>query len=122
MHERVNPLAPIPNGFAIKLPDPATGEPVFLDDCFRYAGDLVDGDIKAGDFAEAKGPAKAFLYSRSWSLDDDVKQAAKELRAANQRGVGLKWYYAEPHAAAIARQAFIDHGLTKIVVGIMPPR
>ena len=124
LHARVNPLAPLPRGFAIRVFDPVTGKFIFIEDCFRYAGDLVDGDMKPGDFAEAKGPRTAYLYSKDWnsSLEDDVKQAQEQLDAADARGVGLKWYYAEKAAADAARERFNQAGLQRIVIGVMPPR
>ncbi len=124
VHQRVNPLLPLPRGFGVKLPDPGTGQIVFFDDCFRYAGDLVDRDMKAGDLVEAKGPRKEYLYPQTWSraLDEDVAQAKKQARIAKARGVGLKWYYAEQGAADVARQRFHDEGLGDIVIATMPPR
>lgn len=124
VHARVNPLAPIPRGFGVKVLDPATGEYVFLDDCFRYAGDLVDGDMKPGDLVDAKGLRKDYLYSKGWSraMDEDVKQAKKELRAAKARGVGLKWYYAEQGAADRMRERFEREDIRGIVIGVMPLR
>lgn len=123
VHARVNPLAPIPRGFGVKVLNPKTGKYVNLDDCFRYAGDLVDNDMKPGDLVDAKGPRKAFLYSKDWkALDEDVDQARNELDAADGRGVGLKWYYAEREAAVIARAKFDEEGLNRVVIGIMPPK
>ncbi len=91
VHQRVNPLPPLPRGFGVKRPDPKTGQIVVFDDCFRYAGDLMDGDMKAGDLVEAKGPRKEYLYPQTWSkaLNDDVAQAEKQARIAGARGVGL---------------------------------
>ena len=122
VHHRVNPLAPLSEGFGVRVIDPLTGKIVYVEDCFRYAGDLVDGDMNPGDLVEAKGNRKAYLYSRGISIGDDIEQAKKELRAAEARGVGLKWYYSEPGAAAIARKEFNEHGLSKIVIGVMPLR
>ena len=124
VHQRVNPLAPLPSGFGVRLTDPQTGAIVFLDDCFRFAGDLVDNDMRAGDVVEAKGERNDYLYSKLWSgaLDDDVEQAQKELRAADAQGVRLKWYFAEQGAADQARAAFAEAGLGRIVISVMPLR
>ena len=74
---------------------------------------------------EAKGPRKAFLYrhEQTWAraLDEDVRQAERQLRVTRARGVGLKWYYAEKEAADIARERFKDEELGDITVGFMPP-
>ena len=125
MHRRVNPIAPLPAGLGIKVPDPKDGKDVCFEDCFRYAGDFVDGDMKPSDFVEAKGPRKAFLYryADAWakSLDSDVKQAEKQLRVTRARGVNLKWYHAEKEAADLARRRFKNAGLGEITVGSMPP-
>lgn len=124
VHARVNPLAPIPQGFGVKALDPATGEYVFFDDCFRYAGDLVDGDMKPGDLVEAKGERYDYLYSQKWysMTTQDLAQAEKQLRAADARGVGLKWYFAEEGAAKQARSEFEKAGLERIVVSVMKPK
>ena len=124
VHARVNPLLPVPRGFGVKVLDPVTGRYVFFDDCFRYAGDIVDGDMQPGDLVEAKGPRKAYLYPQDWSraMNDDVAQARKQSRAAKARGVGLKWYYAQEGAADMARERFKKEGFDDIVVGTMPPR
>lgn len=126
VRRRVNPIAPLPRGLGISAPDPASrdGKLVYFEDCFRYAGDLVDGDMKPGDFVEAKGPRKAYLYSKSdsWArtLKEDAEQARKQDRVAKARGVGLKWSYAEKEAADIARKRFEKEGFD-ITVGFMPP-
>ena len=122
VHARVNPLLPLPRGFGVKVVDPLTGRYVFFDDCFRYAGDLVDGDMRAGDLVEAKGPRTAFLYGQGWAgaLGSDVTQAEKELRAARARGVGLKWYFAEEGAAMRFRERLEKKKIDGIVVGVLP--
>ena len=125
VHARVNLIAPIPRGFGVNVFEPSSGKYVFFDDCFRYAGDLVDGDMRAGDLVETKGPRKEYLYRHpQWStaFDDDVDQAKKELDAARARGVGLKWYYAEKGAADMARRRFFREGLGEIIISHMPPR
>lgn len=124
VHARVNPIAPIPREFGVNVLNPLTGKSVFFDDCFRYTGDLVDGDMKAGDLVEAKGERYEYLYSKDWptAMDDNVTQAQNQLEAADARGVGLKWYFAEKGAAATTREWFRGRGLERIVIGYVPPR
>ncbi len=125
VHARVNPLAPLPQGFGVSLPDPRTGKLVYFDDCFRYGGDLVDGDMKAGDLVEAKGARYASLLLMTFGenlMEEFVNQAEKQEAVAERRGVGLKWYFAERGAADMVRERFKDEGLAGIVVSFMPPR
>jgi hypothetical protein len=125
VHARVNPLAPIPRGFGVNLPDPRTGEIVYFDDCFRDYGDLVDGDMHKGDIAEAKGPRYAYLLSRGFGegiMQDLIRTAQKQKAVADDRGVGLKWYFAEQSAADAVRERFEKEGLESIVISHMPPK
>lgn len=127
VHARVNPLAPIPRGFAVMFMDPKTGEPVHFDDCFRYAGDLVDGDMRKGDAADAKGPRYEQLLSAGGTLAASVmqkleKQARDQSDVTRALGLGLKWYFAEKGAADYVRGRFKDDGLGEIVIAYMPPR
>lgn len=123
LHRRVNPLAPIPDGYAIRIWDKVLHRFVHFDDCFRYAGDLVDGDMKKGDLADAKGKRKEYLYSKEWArtMKEDAEQAKIQLRVADSLCVSLKWYYAEKGAADAARAYFAAHGLGRIIIGHMPP-
>jgi hypothetical protein len=62
VHAGVNPLAPLPRGFAVMLINPVTGEAVHFDDCFRYVGDLLDRDMKKVIWPMLKGqPMRRFL-------------------------------------------------------------
>ncbi len=127
VHARVNPLAPLPRGYGVNLLDPATGRIVYYEDCFRYAGDLVDGEMQKGDLAEAKGLGyewriRAGGDRRKEALEELEVQAQKQLRTADAVGRGLKWYFAEPYAADQVRDYFRDHGLERIIVAAMPPR
>ncbi|MHB8887179.1 MAG: hypothetical protein ACYC5H_19265 [Methylovirgula sp.] len=127
VHARVNPLAPIPRGFAVVIMSPITGEPVHFDDCFRHAGDLVDGDMKKGDLADAKGPGYEALLLAGGTLADSVmkkleRQAEQQLEVTHALGLGLKWYFAEKGAADYVRRRFEENGFGEIVIGYMPPR
>ncbi|WP_161607299.1 hypothetical protein [Methyloferula stellata] len=121
VHARVNPLAPLPREFGVNLLNPFTGRMVFFEDCFRYAGDLIDGDMQKGDLVEAKGPRYAALIRAGGKLeakvrDEFLEQAQKQLHIAQARGVGLKWYFAEKEAADYARDLFEKNKLGDIVV------
>ena len=127
VHARVNPLAPIPRGFGVNMIDPLTGTPVYYDDCFRYAGDLVDGDMKKGDLAEAKGLGYEWRFKaggdkKEEALEEFKDQATKQLRTAESKGRGLKWYFADPDVANAVREFFGKNDLDEIVISIMPPR
>jgi hypothetical protein len=127
VHACVNPLAPIPSGFAVMLRDPETGRPVYFDDCFRYAGDLVDGDMKKGDFADGKGPGYAEALRSSFHQDigvfpDLLERATKQTRTAASVGARVKWYFAEEEAADFVRERFKSKKFIKdITIGYMPP-
>ncbi len=124
VHRRVNPLAPLPRGFAVRIVDPETGEWQYPDDCFRYAGDLVDGDMRAGDFADAKGEEYARLLTLRFAtsvMDQLVDVTERHRRAARTRGARLKVYFAEQDAANLARQVFNARGLGDVAVGVLPP-
>lgn len=124
VHARVNPVAPIPRGFGVNMPNPATGALVYFDDCFRYAGDLVDGDMTAGDLVDAKGPGYAGLLSSGigdYVMQDLIDRATKQLGVTDSRGVRLKWYFAEQEAADSVRRRFASEKLRGIVISTMPP-
>lgn len=123
VHRRVNPLLPLPRGFAVRIKDPKTGRWQYPDDCFRYTGDLVDGDMRPGDFADAKGSGYAWLLSRKFGrkvMDQIVDVTERHLRAARARGAGLKVYFAEKAAADFVRKEFKRRRLD-VVVGVIPP-
>ncbi|MHB8885270.1 MAG: hypothetical protein ACYC5H_09305 [Methylovirgula sp.] len=127
VHARVNPLAPIPRGFAVMFMSPVTGKPVHFDDCFRYTGDLVDGDMHKGDGVDAKGAGyePLLLFSektRESVMADLIKQAKDQLAVTQALGIGLKWYFAEQGAADYVRMRFAKEGLGEIVIAYMPPR
>jgi len=74
VHARVNPLAPIPRGYGVNLTDPLKGNQVFFEDCFRYAGDLVDGDMRIGDLAEAKGQGYEWRIRAGGQMRNDASK------------------------------------------------
>ena len=126
VHLRVNPLAPIPRGFAVRIVDPDTGEAQYPDDCFRYAGDLVDGDMKPGDFADAKGEEYASLLTNPYFGDQVMDQITdvteRHLRAAKALGANLKVYFAEQSAADLVRAHFATKpAFNGVIVGYLPP-
>jgi hypothetical protein len=128
VHARVNPLAPIPSGFAVMLRDPLTGRPVYFDDCFRYAGDLIDGDMQKGDFADAKGEGYAKALRSSFQqqrglMADLLDSANRQTRAAASVGARVKWYFAEEEAMNIVRERFKEEEFfNDITIGYMRPR
>lgn len=128
VHARVNPLAPIPHGFAVMLRDPLNGQPVYFDDCFRYTGDLVDGDMQKGDFADAKGEGYAKALRSSFQQEygvmaDLIDRAQKQTRTAASVGARVKWYFAEEEAADFVRRRFLDERFVdQITIRVMRPR
>ena len=126
VHGRVNPSAPLPHGFAVRIKDPVTGKWLFPDDCFRTHGDLVDGDMKPGDFASAKGPGYAQLLNiknpeKVKAIVEVIDQTKKYSRAAAVRGASVKVYFAEEAAAGFFKERFEREGLKNVVVGTIPP-
>ncbi len=124
VHRRVNPIVPLPRGFAVRIVDPVTNRAQYPDDCFRYAGDLVDGDMQAGDFADAKGEEYSHLLTLPFAgrvTNKLVETTRKHLRAAEARGARLKVYFAEQDAADHFREVFRERELGNVVVGFLPP-
>lgn len=126
VHRRVNRLLPIPRGFSVQIVDPETGDIQYPDDCFRYAGDLVDGDMQRGDFADAKGEEYDNLLKKKGIGGSVMKQlmdvSRRHLRAAEALGRHLKIYFAEADAAAMVRERFDeDRDLRRIRIGFLPP-
>lgn len=126
VHARVNPLAPIPSGFAVKFVNPNTGLAYYFDDCFRYNGDLIDGDMKPGDLVDAKGPGYAFLLlmndkTRRGVRNYFLETGGKQLATVLGTGRRVKWYMAERPAADYAQRLFELEGLD-ITVSHMPLR
>ena len=96
-----------------------------FDDCFRYAGDLVDGDMKIGDLVDAKGPRYAFLLTMHAETRDGVlrklqNDARRQTNAVAGTGRRIKWYFAEKEAADLVGPTLgRSFGIT---VGYMAPR
>jgi hypothetical protein len=81
--------------------------------------------MKQGDLVEAKGPRYAYLLSQPFGVGimrDLVVTARKQKAVSDDRGVGLKWYFAEKEAADAVRERFKQEGLGSIVISHMPPR
>ncbi len=110
------------------LRDPKTGQPVYFDDCFRYAGDLIDGDMQKGDYADAKGPGYARALRSSFQqqygvMADLLDSAGRQTRAAAAVGARVKWYFAEEEAADFVRERFEKKSFfNDITIGYMRPR
>ena len=124
VHARVNPLAPIPREFAVHFTNPQTGESYFFDDCFRYAGDLIDGDMQRGDFADAKSARFGFLLlnpkTRAGVLATFENAAARQTAAVKGTSRRIKWYFGSEFAAKQIRDTIgKSYGIT---VAYMPPR
>ncbi len=124
VHARVNPTGPIKRGLAVYFSNPQTGDSYFFDDCFRSHGDLVDGDMQQGDFADAKSARFGFLF-----LNDKLRPsvlakfqsiADRQMAAAAGTGRRIKWYFGSKLAADIVRDTIgRNHDIT---IGYMAPR
>lgn len=96
----INPEAPLPPGFAVKLLNPVTGKDVYFDDCRRSDGTMVD----------AKGTGYLDMLRKStvfpWQGVEDkmLAQAKKQLQAAGGRPI--EWHFAEKDAANYVRELF----------------
>ncbi|MGP0059378.1 MAG: hypothetical protein ACLPID_08850, partial [Beijerinckiaceae bacterium] len=126
VHARVNPVLPLGRGMAVKLWNPALGDYVYFEDCFRDHGDLVDGDMKPGDFADAKGPGYEHLlrdndYTNQGTMDQLFWQAERQTGATRPRGASTKWYFAEEWAADYVRKKFAAD-YSDIIIRYMPAR
>lgn len=126
VHARVNPDDPTPPRHGYRVWDPGEGNYYFVDDCFKKHGDLVDGDMKPGDLVDAKGHEYEELFRSGIGemvMDDLIKQAKRQQRAAEFRGVRLKWYFAQKGAADLVRKRFSAiGGLEGVVISHMPAR
>jgi hypothetical protein len=98
----VNPVDTTPRYWGFQLLNPGTGKLVYYDDCQQMTGTMVD----------AKGPEYAALLRFEKGRDSVAKefldQSARQLAALGNRQ--LRWYFAEPAAAAFARQLFATSG------------
>jgi hypothetical protein len=88
----------------------------------------VDGDMKKGDLADAKGIAYSWLLAAGKkptanTMNKLLDQANRQIDVADALGLGLKWYFAEESAANFVRDEFKkDKRLSRIVITYMPPR
>jgi hypothetical protein len=108
----------LPPGFAIRLIDPATGRPVYLDGCRELDGVLL----------EAKGLGyKRFLDKdgnwKPWfkGLKSIINQAQRQSRAAAAIGRTVEWHVAEPEVAKAFAHTFESVGIHNVVVIYDPP-
>jgi hypothetical protein len=110
----VNPENPTPRGIGYQLANPGNGQPVFYDDCQQKTGMMV----------EAKGPGYAGLLSFQKGKDsvtaEWLDQSGRQIAAAGGRPI--RWYFAEPEAAAHAKEIFktADAGRENIQIEIRP--
>jgi hypothetical protein len=129
VHERVNPLLPLQRGQAVKVWNPNKGDFVYFDDCFRDHGDLIDWDMKPGDFADAKGEGYEHLlrdneYTNRGTMENLFRQAYLQAGAMRPRGAAVKWYFAEKWAADYVREQFdnADDDYSDFIIQYMPAR
>ncbi len=108
----VNPEHPIPLGFAVYYFNPETGRYVALDDCDQSNGEPVEA--KGYGFARMlQNPiVQKFLGMRFLS------QANRQVDASSGRPI--RWYVAEPEAAAYIRTLFSRPKLSSIQVFNLP--
>ncbi len=110
----VNPIDTTPRYWGFQLIDPTSGDLVYYDDCQHETGMMV----------EAKGPVYAKLLAYGWGRDSIAgewrSQSASQLAAAGTRTV--RWYFAEPEAAAFAEELFrtSDAGRERIEIRALP--
>jgi hypothetical protein len=110
----VNPDNPTPRGLGYQLVNPENGNPVFYDDCQQKTGMMV----------EAKGPGYAGILSFDQGKDNLTKewlaQSGRQIAAAGGRPI--RWYFAEPEAAAFARKIFAGAkgGSENIKIELLP--
>jgi len=110
----VNPVDTTPRYWGFQLLNPETGKFVYYDDCQHTTGMMVD----------AKGPGYARLLTfdagRRSVRDEFLYESSRQLAALGNRQ--LRWYFAEPAAAAFARQLFAtsDGGRDRIEIVDLP--
>ena len=110
----VNPVDATPRYWGFQLIDPTSGDLVYYDDCQHETGMMV----------EAKGPIYAKLLAYGWGRDsiagEWLSQSASQLAASGMRTV--RWYFAEPAAAAFAESIFgqAKDGRERIEIKVLP--
>ena len=112
----MNPAAPLPSGFAVKLRNPETGKDVYFDDCRQSDGTMID--------------AKGTGYLQMLEKDSDYRwdgveakmldQAERQLKAAGDRPI--EWHFAEKHVADYVRDLFKRENLPITVIYTPPQR
>jgi hypothetical protein len=109
------PDIPTPRYLGFQLPNPYDfGKPVYYDDCEHATGTMV----------EAKGPGYANLLQNMWTaasvIDEWVGESGRQLDASHGRPI--RWYFAEPEAAAFAASLFhaAGQGRDKIEIVVLP--
>jgi hypothetical protein len=109
------PDIPTPRYFGFQLPNPYDfGKLVYYDDCEHATGTMV----------EAKGPGYADLLENPWTaasvIDEWVRESGRQLDASHGRPI--RWYFAEPEAAAFAASLFwaARQGREKIEIAVLP--
>jgi hypothetical protein len=109
----VNPDNPTPRGMGYALLN--AGDPVVYDDCQHSTGMMVEAK---GDYAGVL----SFEQGRNSLKEQWLDQSGRQLAAAGERPI--RWYFAEPEAAAYAQRWFdaADAGRGKIeIVVLVPP-
>lgn len=108
----VNPVDTTPRHWGFQLINPTSGAIVYYDDCQHATGMMV----------EAKGPGYAELLTYDWGqrsiAANWLSQSAAQLAAAGTRAV--RWYFAEPEAAAFAKELFRTSGRERIEIKLQP--
>jgi hypothetical protein len=109
------PNIPTPRYFGFQLPNPYDlGKLVHYDDCEHATGTMV----------EAKGPGYTDLLQNPWTaasvIDEWVGESGRQLDASHGRPI--RWYFAEPEAAAFAASLFraARQGREKIEIVVLP--
>jgi hypothetical protein len=109
------PDIPTPRYFGFQLPNPYDfGKLVYYDDCEHATGTMV----------EAKGPGYVPLLQNIWTafsvIDEWVGESGRQLDASHGRPI--RWYFAEPEAAAFAASLFhaAGQGREKIEIVVLP--
>ena len=109
---------PTPRAYGVRLPNPdANDAEVVFDDCQRQTGIMI----------EAKGTGYAWQIPLADNPNWDLKkrwsdQALRQIQAAKGRTV--RWYFAEPEAAAYAQKLFnnLRGGRERIEIRVLPWR
>ncbi len=114
MKKVVNPGNPTPRGWGFQLPNPeAAGKSVHYDDCQRSTGMMVE---TKGEYAGLL----AFPQGQVSVAEEWLDQSGRQVAARGWRR--LRWYFAEPETAAVARRLFedADEGRETIEIEVLP--